>query len=125
MAKIMVVDDSPDARESLAKLLEGAGHQTQCLPNGKEALAQVLADMPDVVVLDLHMPEMDGPSFLEVVRSYLRFQSLPVVVLTAMGDSPMVDRARSLKVNSILSKGKAAPEDILQAVEEAIVRLPG
>ncbi len=40
------------------------------------------------------MPEMDGPSFLEVIRSYLRLQSLPVVVLTALGDSPMVARRR-------------------------------
>ena len=71
------------------------------------------------------MPEMDGPSFLEVVRSYLRIQSLPVVVLTGLGDSPMIDRARALRVNSILVKGKASPDDILKALEEALVRYPG
>jgi CheY-like chemotaxis protein len=77
------------------------------------------------VLLDLMMPEMDGPSFLEVLRSYLRIQSLPVVVLTGLAESPMVDRAQSLKVNSVLLKGKASPEDILRAVEEAISRMPG
>jgi CheY-like chemotaxis protein len=119
------VDDHEDARETLAVLLLDAGHVATCVPNGREALSLVLADLPDVILLDLLMPEMDGPSFLEVVRSYLRIRSLPVVVLTALGDSPMVGRASALKVNSILAKGKASPNDILKAVEEAIVRHPG
>src|SRR5687768_10393420 len=125
MAKILILDDSEDSRESLAIILRDAGHTVTCVPNGREALSVVLADLPDVVLLDLLMPEMDGPSFLEVVRSYLRIQSLPVVVLTGLHDSPMIGRAQALKVNSVLLKGKAAPADILKAIEEAIIRHPG
>jgi CheY-like chemotaxis protein len=125
MASIMIVEDNADACEPLAKFLERAGHEVRCLPNGREALAQVLAKVPDVVLLDLLMPEMDGPSFLEVVRSYLRIQSLPVVVWTALVDSPMVERAQALKVNSVLAKGKASFEDIQRAIEEASHRVPG
>lgn len=86
---------------------------------------QIISDVPDVVLLDLMMPEMDGPSLLEVVRSYLRLQSLPVVVLTGLPESPMVDRARTLKVNDVLAKGKASPQDIKAAIEAAVVRVPG
>ena len=125
MAFIMIVEDNTDACEPLAKYLEKAGHEVQCLPNGREALSHVLARMPDVVLLDLLMPEMDGPSFLEVVRSYLRIMSLPVVVWTALVDSPMVDRARALKVNAILAKGKASFEDIRLALEQAVHHVPG
>lgn len=125
MAKILIVDDDADARESLAVVMRARGHTVTCVPNGKDALAQVLTALPEVVLLDLLMPEMDGPSFLEVVRSYLRIQSLPVVVVTGLGDSPMIDRARALRVNSILVKGKATPDDILQALQEALVRHPG
>ena len=125
MAKIMIVDDSPESSQSLAKFLELGGHVVTCVPNGREALSQVLSNVPDVILLDLFMPEMDGPSFLEVVRSYLRIQYLPVVVLTGLGESPMVERVQHLKVNSILVKGKASPEDILKAIEEALVRMPG
>lgn len=124
MAKILLIDDDDDARDSMAILLRDSGHQVACAPNGREALAHLLADLPDVVLLDLMMPEMDGPSFLEVVRSYLRIQSLPVVVYTGLGDSPMVERARSLNVNSILIKGKASPEDVIKDVEAAAVRIP-
>ena len=125
MAKILLVEDNEDARETLAVLLRARGHTVSGVPNGREALAQILTDLPDVVLLDLLMPEMDGPSFLEVVRSYLRIQSLPVVVLTALSESPMIDRARALKVNSILAKGKASLADVRQAVDEALHRLPG
>jgi CheY-like chemotaxis protein len=125
MAKIMIVDDDADGRESLAILFRSAGHEVYCVPNGREALSLVLAQLPDVILLDLLMPEMDGPSFLEVIRSYLRIQSLPVVVLTALAESPMIDRARALKVNSILIKGKASPDEILKALQEAIPRYPG
>ena len=124
MANIMIVDDQVELCKPLVSMLEKAGHVVRCVPNGREALAQVLSKMPDVVVLDLVMPEMDGPSFLEVVRSYLRLQSLPVVVLTGLSDSPMIERAQTLKVNSVLAKGKASLEDIQHAIEEALVRLP-
>jgi CheY-like chemotaxis protein len=125
MTKVLLVDDDQDARESLADCLRAVGHEVSCVPNGREALSHVLAEMPDVVVLDLLMPEMDGPSFLEVVRSYLRIQSLPVVVLTGLGDSPMIERARALKVNSILVKGKAEPTDVVKAIEDALIHYPG
>ena len=125
MATVLVVDDNADEAEGLKKLLTVAGHEVRYSPNGREALMQVIGEPPDVVLLDLAMPEMDGASFLEVVRSYLRLQSLPVVVLTGMVDSPMIDRMRTLQVNSILVKGKATFEEIQKAIEEAVGRMPG
>ena len=125
MANILIVEDETEGREPLAKYLKDAGHTVLTAPNGREGLAAVIRHLPDVVVLDMFMPEMDGPSFLEVVRSYLRIQSLPVVVLTGLTDSPMVERVQRLKVNSILNKGKATLEDIRRAVEDAAVRMPG
>lgn len=121
MARVLIVDDNRDSCESVAKLLGTAGHEVACVENGREALAQLQGvRAPDVVVLDLVMPEMDGPSFLEVLRSYVRLQSLPVVVLTALSEGPLIDRARELNALAILRKGTAAPEDVLQAVNDAV-----
>jgi CheY-like chemotaxis protein len=125
MARILIVDDNPDELAALGRALQLAGHDVVTAPNGREALIQVMSNPPDVVLLDLIMPEMDGPSFLEVVRSYLRLQSLPVVVLTALDQSPMIDRIQALKVNSILVKGKAKNEDIEKAIVESLARVPG
>ena len=103
LSQILMVDDTPATTKPLAKYLEGAGDDVTCLPNGREALASVLAELPDVIVLDLLMPEMDGPSCLEVVRSYLRLKTLPVVVLTALSDDPLIDRAQALLEDFILA----------------------
>ncbi len=124
MPKVLIVDDEPDQLASLAKILQVKGHQVATAPNGREALTQVMDDPPDVVVLDILMPEMDGPSFLEVVRSYLRLQSLPVVILTGVPDSPLAARTSKAKVKSFLVKGRATSEDIQKAIDDAISPLP-
>ena len=120
MARILIVDDNCDAGEGLARVFRQSGHEVCCVPNGREALSAILQRTPDVVLLDLVMPEMDGPSFLQVVRHYLRMQSLPVVVLTGFTQSPMIERALHLKVNSVLVKGRASSAEILTALESAI-----
>ena len=125
MAKILMVDDSDDACEPLAAFIRTAGHDVTCARNGREALGVILVETPDVILLDLWMRDLDGPSFLEIVRSYLRMRHLPVVVLTGMIDSPMIGRVRALSVNSILIKGKATPEEILEGVKAATIRHPG
>jgi len=105
MGRILIVDDNEDSGEALAKVLRKAGHEVKHVPNGRDALAVVLNEPPDVVLLDLIMPEMDGPSFLQVVRSYLHMHSLPVVVFTGVPNSPMTERVLHLKVNSVLVNG--------------------
>jgi len=120
MAKVLIVDDEPDHTASLAKVLRSRGHVVAIAPNGREALAEVLRNPPDVILLDLLMPEMDGASFLEVARSYLRLQTLPVIVLTGVPDGPLADRTRAAKINAVLAKGKATTDDISKAIDEAI-----
>jgi CheY-like chemotaxis protein len=124
MAYLLIVDDDTDGREALCKFLAMNGHEVACVSNGREALSAILSRLPDLVILDLYMPEMDGGGLLEVVRSYLRLQSLPVVVVTGLPDSPMVERARHLKVNAVLVKGKASFDEIAEAVRQELHRLP-
>ena len=125
MAYLMIVEDDKDSADALSACLRGAGHEVQALPNGKEALSSILLRLPDLLILDVYMPEMDGPSLLEVLRSYLRLASLPVIVLTGLPDSPLVERARHLKVNTVLVKGRASLEDMLEAVTRELPRAPG
>lgn len=124
MSSMLIVDDDADGRDLLARALRQAGYQIRSAPNGRDALASILSHAPDLLILDLFMPEMDGGGLLEILRSYLRLQSLPVIVLTGLPDSPMVERARHLKVNAILVKTKATTQDILHAVEQELKRVP-
>jgi len=124
MANILIVDDAIDAAEALARYLEKNGHSVHVVSDGKDALLAVLSEQTDIVILDLLMPEMDGPSFLEIIRSYLRLQTLPVVVLTAVANGPMLDRVRNAKVNSILIKSQATYDEIVNAVTSALHQIP-
>jgi CheY-like chemotaxis protein len=123
-SSILVVDDEADSREVLTRALTQARYEVRSAPNGREALMPILSNPPDLVILDLFMPEMDGGGLLEILRSYLRLQSLPVIILTGLPDSPMVERARHLRVNAILVKAKATTDDILHAIMEELKRVP-
>lgn len=125
MARILIVEDDAESCMPLATFLRGKGHTVDCLPNGKEALVSIISQPPDLIVLDMFMPEMDGAGLLEIMRSYLRLQSLPVIIWTGLPESPLVERARHLKINDVLVKGKATLDDMLTAVEMALVRAPG
>jgi CheY-like chemotaxis protein len=122
MANILVVDDDASGLESLVKFLEQGGYTVEGVPNGRDALERVLHQVPDLVIVDLFMPQLDGCGLLEILRTYLKLQTLPVIVLTGMAESPMIDRARNLKVNAILLKGKATLEEIGEAVRTELHR---
>ena len=103
MPKILVVDDETDSRDAVVQFLESRGHQTLSAPNGQDALNHVISDTPDLVVLDWMMPQMDGVDFLKIVRSYLRLQHLPVILVTAYS-GPHIDAARQLGVAGVFKK---------------------
>lgn len=117
MAAVLVVDDDADSREAVARSLRKAGHRVHCVPNGREALAALTDDTPDVVVLDALMPEMDGVSFLEVIRCYLRWQNLPVLLLTAYPEGMHIRRAVELGVRKTFLKAGYQIEELLAHVE--------
>jgi CheY-like chemotaxis protein len=105
MAHVLVVDDDADTRDVLASLLRKRGYEVTAAPNGRDALAEVTREhAPNLVVLDLRMPEMDGVMFLQILRSYLRLQSLPVMLVTAYPESPDVGRAQKLGVIDVFKK---------------------
>ena len=82
-AKILVVDDEEDARQILLSHLADEPVETRIAANGREALAALETFPPDLILLDLIMPVMDGVAFLDALRMDARYQHLPVVVITS------------------------------------------
>jgi CheY-like chemotaxis protein len=118
MARVMVVDDDADGGEVVCRYLEKGGHSVACVPNGREALARLATISPDVVVLDVLMPEMDGMQFLEVLRNYYRGQFIPVILLTALKNGQHIRRATHLGVKRIFLKSNYDLADLLACVNE-------
>jgi len=119
MASVLLVDDELEAQEPLARYLEKAGHQVRLARNPVDALNAIVESRPDVVVLDLMMPGLDGAAVLEVMRSSIRLQSLPVIVLTAVEEGPLMERARKANASAILIKSRASLQQIMREVEIA------
>src|SRR5690349_19162627 len=94
MATILVVDDEPDIRLLLQLNLERDGHEIVTAGNGAEALAAVQTSPPELILLDVMMPDIDGWGVLEQLKSKLGtpFSEIPVIMLTALG-GPM-DRVK-------------------------------
>jgi CheY-like chemotaxis protein len=121
---VLLVDDDLDGREPLGRLLEHAGYEVTCASDGRLALNAILSRIPDVIILDLFMPRMDGVKLLEVMRSYLRLQTLHVVVLTAFPESPLVKQAKALGVTRILHKSKTTFKEIDAAIKAELATHP-
>jgi two-component system CheB/CheR fusion protein len=94
--KILLVDDNVDATDTLAELLRTVGHRVVGAYDGVSGLAWFECFMPDLAILDLGLPELDGFELAERVRSDMRFRALPLIALSAY-DAPR-DRARSRSV---------------------------
>jgi CheY-like chemotaxis protein len=116
MSSILVVDDDADGRDAVSRFLMKAGHSVRPARNGREALIAVATIVPDVIVLDVRMPEMNGLEFLQVIRSYLRWQNLPVVMLTAYPEDLPLDRAHEFGVKMIFVKPNFRRDDLLDCV---------
>ena len=89
---MLVVDDDDDIRTLVAELLRRAGYGVHEAPNGREALRTFHTERPDLVLLDVSMPELDGWQTLERIRE---LSDVPVLMLTAKGDE--ADRVRGLR----------------------------
>jgi CheY-like chemotaxis protein len=120
MPYVLIVDDEPDSAEFVATFLKKAGHKAQCVPNGRDALKALIEEYPDAVVLDVRMPGMDGISLLEILRSYLRWESIPVVVLTAHATPAQIQRARELGVRHVFHKANFTLPELAAAIEDTI-----
>jgi DNA-binding response OmpR family regulator len=89
VASVLIVEDDQHIREALALGLSEAGHAVQTVPNGAAALTKVVEWQPDVVVLDLGLPDLDGADVLRMLRGV---SSVPVIVATARDDETEIVR---------------------------------
>jgi DNA-binding response OmpR family regulator len=118
MSTILVVDDTALAREAVAKLLEYEGFKVLRAEHGRDAWAMMYDNAPDLVLLDLMMPEMDGVTLLRMIRRSNRWENLPVVVLTgATDDQKLIQRARELKIQDLVPKATFGFDDLLTRVK--------
>ena len=104
MTQVLVVDDNEDNREVLTRMLEHGGYAVRRASNGREALTKADAERPDLILMDLSMPEMDGWTATEHLKSSQRLHDIPVIVVTGHLTSNEIRRAQQVGCQDIVSK---------------------
>jgi CheY-like chemotaxis protein len=113
MSHVLVVDDSDDVRRSLCETLDENGYETRIARDGLEALERIHETRPDVILLDLRMPGLDGLGVLEEMRRQGLMPGLRVILLSVEADERAFVRAFALGAVEYLTK--PVDEDLLLA----------
>lgn len=119
LTKILIVDDEPFNVDYLEQELEDLGYQTVSATNGEEALAQVAAEAPDLILLDVMMPGMDGFTVCRLLKEQEETQLIPVVMMTALGARE--DRIKGIEAGAddFLTK-PVNPQELRARIQTAV-----
>jgi threonine synthase len=119
--KIAIVEDTVEARRLIRRILQSQGSFTILeASNGREGLDLIQRELPDLVILDLMMPEMDGFSVIEALRSKQETATIPVIVATAKELTPDEKNRLSGQIQSLMQKGDFLNDEFLEEVKALI-----
>ena len=116
MARILVVEDDHVIRELLVVNLKMEGHEAVTAADGNEALQVVIAQQPDVVLLDMMLPGLDGWEVTSRLKADIRTSGIPIVALSARAMQADIDRGRELGVDHYVTK-PFDPIDLMKLVD--------
>ena len=117
---VLLVEDDAAIREMMARTLEKSDWSVSEAGNGREALESLAKSKPQLILLDLMMPVMDGFDFLLQLRANTDWQDIPVIVLTAKDLTEEDRRILSGRVEQIVRKGEHAHEEVVNLIHQAI-----
>ena len=120
MTKIAIIEDDSVISQMYRMKFEADGFEVQLANNGKIGVAMVETFLPDMILLDLQMPEMDGTEALEIIRKNDWGKNIPVIVLTNLGEEESPKRLRDLGIHSYIVKANLTPRQVVERVKEAL-----
>ncbi|HRP02308.1 MAG TPA: response regulator [Candidatus Kapabacteria bacterium] len=119
--KILIIDDEDDIRENISRIFELSDYQVYTANNGKQGLVEARKTIPDIIICDIMMPEMDGISFLNFLKKEPEISSIPVVFLTARANES--ERKEGMKYGADIFISKPFDiDDLLTTVGNRIQR---
>lgn len=118
--KILIVEDDGFLASIYAQKLEVEGFDVVFATNGEDGLKLAEKDRPDLILLDLLMPKMDGFEFLEKAKADAGLKAIPVLVLTNLGQREDVERCLKLGAAGYVIKAHSLPQETVKRVKEIL-----
>src|SRR5688572_15312220 len=120
MAKILIVEDDQFLILAYRKKLGISGHDVDVAHDGEEALVILQTDRPDIILLDLLMPNMDGFELLAKIKQAEGLKDIPIIVASNLSDSDYVERAKALGAADYVVKSDLTMEDLLSKIQTTL-----
>ncbi|MBI4698461.1 MAG: response regulator [Nitrospirae bacterium] len=118
--KILFVDDTKMFQSIYKNKLLAEGFQVKTADNGIEAIKCLSEETPDLILLDLNMPVMDGFKVLSSVKTNPALSSIPIIVFSARGEYDQVDKALNLGADDFLVKTTTTPNEVVKKVKKIL-----
>lgn len=118
--KILVIEDDKFLRELITQKLSREGYDVIGAVDGEEGVVKAKKDQPDLVLLDLILPGIDGFEVLSQIKKDTETSEIPVVILSNLGQKEDVDRGKSLGAVDFLIKAHFTPSEIIEKIEEIL-----
>lgn len=103
-ARVLITEDEPNIVESLTFILKRAGYDVSAVADGEAAVRRLRSDPPDIMILDLMLPKLNGFEVLKLVKSDTLLRALPVLVLSAKGQAHDRQLAREIGADAFITK---------------------
>lgn len=117
---VFVVEDDKFMRNLLINKLQKEGFQTEGIPSGEEALELIKTKTPDLILLDLILPNMDGFEVIQYLKSDPRLSNIPVLILSNLGEKKDIEKAEEIGVAGFLIKANFTPSEIIKKIHDLL-----
>lgn len=123
MKKILLIEDDTFISEMIVKKLKEAGLMVNMAMDAETGIVKVQEDTPDLILLDIVLPGMDGYEFLEKLKANKKLSSIPVIILSNLGQKDEIERGLKLGANDFLVKAHFNLDEILQKVKQMLEKI--
>ncbi len=120
MKKILVIEDDPFLSEMYLNKLTEAGFEAEVISDGKKGLSAIKEKCPDLALLDIVLPKMDGFEVLREVRADKKLKNIPIILLTNLGQKNEVEKGISLGADEYIVKAHFTPAAIVAKVKQIL-----
>ena len=120
MTKISIIEDDPVISQMYRMKFEADGFDVQLANNGKRGVELVKEFLPDIILLDLQMPEMNGVEALSIIRKNDWGVNIPTIILTNLGAEESPTELKTMNISSYIVKAELTPRQVVQRVKETL-----
>ncbi len=120
MTKIAIIEDDPTINQMYRMKFEATSFEVQMASDGEQGVALAEAFRPDLILLDIQMPKMNGYETLKAIRSNEWGKNIPVIILTNLGEEEAPKELRALGIESYIVKADLTPSQVVERAKETL-----